>query len=227
MKLPTYPFKITKSLEIFSLIIVIGSWIASFYFYQMLPELVVSHWNIQGVADGYSSRGMGAFALPAIITVAYLLFLILPSIDPQKNRYADFGRAYQAIKIAVLGMLAAIYIIASLVNIGYQIPIQIVVPILVGLLFVVIGSNLGNVKKNYFVGIRTPWTLSSEDIWNKTNSLAGTLFILAGVAIVLSVFLNPTMSFVVLMLAILIAALVPVLYSYLLWRKESSHNSTQ
>lgn len=219
-----YPFKITKSLEIFSVLLVIASWIASIYFYRLLPELVVTHWNIQGVADGYSTRGVGAFALPIIITISYILFLILPTIDPQKKRYADFGRAYQYIKVAILLILVAIYIVASLVNIGYAIQIQIVVPVLVGLLFFVIGTNLGNVKKNYFVGIRTPWTLSSEDIWNKTNSLAGTLFMLAGLAIVVSTFLNPTFSFVVLILAILIAALVPILYSFILWKKESTKN---
>ncbi len=217
-----YPFKLNRPLEYLTLAIVVLCILAGFVFYQYLPLLVVSHWNIQGQPDGYSSREFGVFGLPIIMLIAYFLFLFLPIIDPHRNRYAEFGKAYHLIKLAIIALLGFLYFVMSFANLGYPIAVEKIVPIALGILYIVIGISLSGLKKNFFFGIRTPWTLSSENVWNKTHKLGGTLFTVAGILIILSCLLTPFISFVVLIGATILAAIISVLYSYALYRKE--HN---
>ena len=217
-----YPFKLNRPLEYLTLAIVVVCLLAGIVFYQHLPLLVISHWNIQGQPNGYSSREFGAFGLPAIMLIAYFLFLFLPIIDPHRNRYAEFGKAYHLIKFAIIALLGFLYFVMSFANLGYPVAVEKIVPIALGILYIVIGISLSGIKKNFFFGIRTPWTLSSENVWNKTHKLGGTLFTVAGILIILSCLLTPLISFIVLIGATILAAIISVLYSYALYRKE--HN---
>lgn len=174
------PIKINFKTEIFSVCVLLLTVIASFYFYNNFPESVPVHWNFAGVADRWSGSMMAAFIIPGVMIFMYVMFLFLPLLDPKKDRYVEFAKTYLMFRNLILAFMAFIYLISSLNGLGYNFPIEIYVPGAVGVLFVVMGKYLPSVKSNWFVGIRTPWTLSSEEVWNKTHKFGGKIFIGAG-----------------------------------------------
>jgi uncharacterized membrane protein len=161
-------------------IVVIGTCIA----YPYLPQQVAVHWNYKGAPDDFGQKSFGAFVLPGIMIILYALTIILPKIDPKKNNYQRFQDTYYRIMNVILifiFLMQAVQITSSLgkINPTY------VVPELVGLLFILIGNFSPKFKHNYFVGVRTPWTLASEDVWKKTHRFAGKVFVISGLFLLL------------------------------------------
>lgn len=220
------PLKISFKTEIFPILLVIISFVASFYFYANFPERVITHWGFDGRPDGWSSPAFAAFFFPALILGMYLLFLLLPFADPKKERYAEFAGTYQLFRIIFVLFFVGIYFIASLSNLGFNLPVGTWVPILVGLLFVVIGNYLGKIKLNWYVGIKTPWTLSSEAVWNKTHRLAGKVFVIGGLILALEIFASKNFQFPLLLMVIIGIVLIPTIYSYILYRKEKQEKKS-
>ena len=194
--------------------------VASFYFYSVFPERVPVHWGITGQVDGWGSRATGAFVIPGMLVGMYILFLVLPYLDPKRERYEQFAKTYLTFRTLIISFLAVIYFIASLSALGYNISVGFWMPILVGLLFVFIGNFLAKVKMNWFMGIRTPWTMSSEEVWNKTHRAGSKMFILAGLLMMLTAFVAPIMKIVVFITAMVIILGGTIGYSYWLYRKE-------
>jgi uncharacterized membrane protein len=216
------PIKTSALVETASVIILIIAFALSFYFYTHFPDKVVTHWNFRGEPNGYMGPFGGAFVLPIIMFVIYLGFIFLPALDPKKERYADFSRPYNIFRISILAMLLVIYMVAGLFNLGYAVPINIIVPFLVGVLMIVIGNLLGKVKNNWFVGIRNPWTLSSENVWNKTHRVGGFLFVIFGFIIMVVPILSPTPGLILFFIGIITIVLGTSVYSYILYRKEQN-----
>lgn len=214
------PLKITWKTELVALLCVIGSWPLAAYFYARFPERVASHWNFSGQVDGWSGRGLAAFLLPVLLAVMYALFLGLPVFDPHRERYGEFAAVYHIFKSAFLGVLFAIYAATGLYNLGYPVDIGLLVPFLIGALFVLIGAGLGRVKPNWFVGIRTPWTLSSETVWNRTHKLGGKLFALFGVALMAAPLLPPVVAGAVLVGGVVLLVVGTMGYSYAIYERE-------
>ena len=211
--------KAASIMNIIQLVIILASIILSIYFYQHFPARVPIHWNVAGQVDNWGSRSFGAFMLPALLVVMYFLFGIISRIDPRKERYAEFAKVYAIIKTAIMVVLFAVYVVASLNAIGYTISVAFWIPFAIGLLFIVLGNYFGKIRNNYFVGIRTPWTLSNEEVWNKTHRLGGKLFILGGVIMLLTGFTPVTLRLPLLILVIVFIAVVPIAYSYLLYKR--------
>ena len=214
------PIKPTLKTEILPILLLVMAAAASFYFYANFPERVPIHWNMAGEVDSYGSRATGAFLFPGILVGMYLLFLIIPYIDPKKARYIQFRKVYHIFKAFMIFFLAAIYFIASLNALGYNIPVGLWVPMMVGLLFIVIGNYMGKIKSNWFMGIRTPWTLSSEEVWNKTHRFGGKVFIFGGILMILMYFLPLNCRLPLFIIIITIILLGTVGYSYMLYRRE-------
>lgn len=212
--------KIQWKIEVFSFILLIGSFVLGFYFYNHFPERIISHWNFVGEADGYSGKFFGAFGLPLMNLGIYLLFLFLPLLDPKRERYTAFEKVYHVFRIAFLSVLTAIYLVLGFVNLGYDIPVNRVVPFLVGMLMIVIGNFMGKIKSNWFIGIRTPWTLASENVWNKTHRVGGWLFILFGLIIMVVPFLSYMLGAILFGAGVLALIFGSTVYSYLIYRKE-------
>jgi len=215
------PIKLSWKSEWVIVLLLILSVIASFWFYNHMPDIVPVHWDISGQANGFSSRAFAAFFFPALIVAIYLLMIFLPYLDPKKERYQDFEKVYFALRLIFVLFFDIIYFAASLVGVGYDVPIGPVVTISVGLMFMIIGNYLGKVKMNWFVGIRTPWTLSSEEVWNKTHRLGGKLFFLSGILLIMSGYLPGKLAFPLLLVIIILMSGGTVLYSYILYRKTS------
>jgi len=211
--------KLTFKSEILLIVLVLAAWITGFYFYSIFPEQVPVHWNYAGQVDRLGSRFEGAFILPIVVTAMYLLFWLIPLIDPKKEKYQEFIKVYNLFRYLLIIIMWLIYLITSLSALGYNIKVEIWMPLIIGLLFILLGNYMGKIKPNWFMGIRTPWTLSSDEVWYKTHRLGGKLFMLMGLFFVLTP-LWPKNSLVwTLIIPAVSAALVPIVYSYIIFKK--------
>ncbi len=213
------PYQINWNKESLAIILLTITFLASIYFYQNFPPLVPIHWNISGQPDNWSNKNFAAFFFPVMIAVVYLMMVTLPIFDPMKKRYQEFAKTYQVIRLALVFFLCAIYFFTSLNALGYNIPIAKVVPLGIGLLFIILGNFLPKVKKNWFVGIRTPWTLSNEEIWNKTHRLGGKIFVVSGLLMILGALLDPKIYAWLFGLIICLMLFSSFGYSWWLWKK--------
>ena len=187
--------------------------------YPTVPDRVVSHWNAAGQADGYMSKFWGLFLIPLIMTGFVALFAVLPRIDPHKKNYEKFRDYYEGFILLFVLFLLAIQVQIILWSIGYQISPNLIFPLLIGILFIYIGFLLGHAEQNWFVGIRTPWTLSSKTVWKKTHELGGKLFIIAGVISCAGIFFGEYALWFILVPALAVAVYT-VAYSYIEFQKE-------
>lgn len=216
------PLKANILTEILPLALILLSGGLSLYFYQNFPEQVVTHWNIAGEPDGYSGKTFAAFFFPIFILIIYLVMLFIPNIDPHQNRYQEFSRVYHIIKALIITFLVLIYIYIGLAGLGLNIPINQIMPGSIGLLLMIFGYYLPKIKPNWFLGIRTPWTLSSENTWAKTHILGGKIFLVGGLLITTLSFIRLTDDLIIMMFftAIIFMAIIPVVYSYWIYRQE-------
>lgn len=182
------------------------------------------HFGADGVPDRWSDAATGIFYFPGVGAFLWLLFAVIPRVDPRRKNLARSAQAYGLIWVAVTTLIAFLQGVATIYALGGTFNIARVVPTAVGALFVVIGNVLGKVRPNFFVGIRTPWTLADEHVWDKTHRFGGWIFVLGGIAIILAaVVLRDRRDVGPAVLGItLITALLPVLHSYLLSRNRKA-----
>lgn len=199
----------------------------SAYAWPRLPDgvPVCTHWNAQGVCDDWGSKGTGLFLMPAVVAGVALLFAVLPHVEPRRANLAQSGTAYAAVWMVMLAFFLVFHVIVVLQLLGVPVMMGALVPALTGVLFIAIGAVLGKVKSNYFFGIRTPWTLSSELSWQKTHRLGGWLFMAAGALIVVGALALPQGMWVVVMMGVLVALVVTLaVYSYLVWKGDPARS---
>lgn len=210
----------TKLTVILSSILILAMLLAGVVLLNQMPEQIASHWNAQDQVDGYVSRFWGLFMVPLMSLGLALIFLAIPSIDPLKKNISQFRGYFNAFVVLFLVFMAYVHGLTLWWNLGHtNFKFSGALLPAMGLLFIFVGIMIRNAKRNYFIGIRTPWTLSSDTVWERTHRLGSTLFIAAGVITLLCAFV-PGQAFVVMMTSILAAALIPIIYSYLLWRRE-------
>ena len=185
--------------------------------YPGLPDPMPSHWNAAGQVNGWLPKFWGAFLLPIMMAVLWLVFLVLPRISPRGFEMEPFLKAWGVLKVTVLGLLLLldVQILRAARHSGEL--SQTAVFAGMGVLFIVIGNLLGKVTRNFFVGIRTPWTLASEEVWYRTHRLAGKLFVLAGIVVAANALIG--FKLWTMMAAIGLAALIPVVYSYVVYKR--------
>ncbi len=182
--------------------------------WSFLPDQMPTHFDFSGEPNGYGSKMIFLF-LPLGI---YLLMLILPLIDPKKNNYEIFSDTYFKLRI-ILSVFIGIIDSVIIYNVLHGIEkMGLIIPILIMLIFTLLGNYMGNIRPNYFVGIKVPWTLNNDVVWIRTHKLAGKLWFWGGLIgiVALLVFKNPTM---VLVPILLIITIVPVVYSYIIYQR--------
>ncbi len=214
------PIKPTIKTEFTSLFLIVLALVSSWYFYNNLPERIPVHWNFAGQVDGYGSGKIQSIVFPLLIVGMYILFLLIPYLDPKKERYEQFSKIYHIFKNLFLALIIIIYFIVGLNGLGYNLPVGLIIPVLIGILFIIIGNYMGKIKMNWFMGIRTPWTLSSEEVWNKTHRFGGKMFILAGLLMVAEIFLPTSWKLPVFIIMITILLLGTIGYSYFAYLQE-------
>ena len=182
--------------------------------WNQLPAQIPSHWNMQGEIDGYSSKSFSVFGLPMILLAIHWFTICFTLADPKKQNHSE------KILHLVFWIVPALSVILSAVTystaMGKGVRMELFISVLLGLLFVAIGNYLPKCKQNYTIGLKLPWTLHSEENWNRTHRLAGWLWVIGGLLIISAGFFNLiwlTLS------APLLMALIPTIYSYILHLK--------
>lgn len=219
------PIKIILKTEWFSLSLILLSFMLAIYFYQNFPNKVPSHWNINGEVDAYLGPFMGSLIVPILMVAIYISFLLMPYFDPKKNQYINFIPVYHKFKELILCFLFVLYFMTSLVGLGYKINIGMYVPLMIGMMFIIIGLLLRKVKMNWFLGFRTPWTMSSEKVWDKTNKLGSQIMMISGVLMASTGFIQNNFKIIMFILAISLLIFVLPVYSYLLYRQEKKEQT--
>jgi uncharacterized membrane protein len=197
----------------------------SLWAYPHLPAEVATHFDFQGNADGWSSPRVAAAAVPLMILALLGITLVLPKIDPRRANYALFTPSYWAVMNSVMVLLLGIHVVTLGKALGWNINIGRVVPLGVGALLLVMGNLMTRFRPNWFFGIRTPWTLSSDVVWRKTHRFGGAAFMLSGACFVAAAAIDSTKMAYAAFGVTIAAALGSVLYSYLAWRRAQGHTS--
>jgi uncharacterized membrane protein len=204
----------------FGLVVAALAAVVSVWAYSHLPETVATHWNLQGTPDGYSSRLWAVAVMPLVTLGLTGLFNVLPKVDPRRENYAKFLDSYWLIANAILVFTGLAHALILANGLGYTVQVDRLLPVGVGLLLAFLGNYLTRVEPNWFIGVRTPWTLSSDTVWRKVHRTAGWLFVIGGLVIAAGAF-APRSAFVPLLtVTIIVAAGIPVVQSYVLWRRE-------
>ena len=208
--------------EIVVLIIILISFIIGISIYPQMPEMMASHWNIRGEVDGYISKFWGIFLMPFISFALFLLFVIIPNIDPLKQNIVKFRKYFDGFIILLELFLFYLYLFTIFWSYGLRFNIiQILIPAFT-ILFFYVGILVEKSKRNWFIGIRTPWTMSSDKVWDKTNKLGGKLFKIIGIIILIGIFFVDY-AFYLIILPVFIVAIYTVVYSYFEYQKQKNH----
>lgn len=205
-----------------------GTWIVSGLFVVVmlgiavwlcphLPVQAPTHWDASGHVNGWMPRFWAAAIWPLLMLGMAVIYALLPVISPRRFEIAPFARVYGIIVLATLAFLLVVGTVALLAGAGYHVSMDVVAPVAVGALLMFTGNFMGKFRKNFFVGIRTPWTLTSDVVWERTHRLAGWLFVIAGLVWIEGGVLHA--SIVVLVAAASAAGFIPMVYSYLLYRR--------
>lgn len=189
------------------------------WIFPQLPVLVPSHYNVAGQVDGYLQKSTLAWLYPVFLIAIYLIFSLIPAFDPKKENYQLFWGSYLATKQSIL-LAIGLLIFSTLTNGAglTHLPIEIVAPVIVGALFFAMGFFIKKAKQNWFFGLRTPWTLSSEEVWDKTHEFGGKIMSLGGLLIMAGTVFGPSISFWFFMVSIIFIVLLPLIYSYKLYK---------
>jgi uncharacterized membrane protein len=188
------------------------------------PDRVPVRWDLEGRPSGYADPAFGLFMPPLVTLFIYLALRFLPLIDPGRANYATFAGAYALVRWIFVLFMAGVYAVIHLALRGVAVDMGVVVPLALGILFVIFGNVMGKLRPNWFIGIRTPWTLSSKRSWTRTHAVGGRVFVVIGLAFALV----PAgrlfgIAQVVLPVAVAVAMLGVVYlfaYSYLAWRDD-------
>ena len=209
----------TKNIQILIIGLILVSFLIGAYLYTYMPEKMASHWDANGSVDGYMPKLWGLFLLPVISAILFLTFMLIPKIDPHKGNIERFRGHFDVFILLLFVFLFYIYMLIMLWNIGYRFNIiQLLAPAF-GLLIYYAGIMMENSKQNWFIGVRTPWTLSSEVVWDKTNKFAGKLFKVAGVLAAMGL-IFPKYAIFLILVPVILAAVYPIIYSYQKYQQE-------
>lgn len=202
-----------------TVLVLAAFWLFCASFYNDLPDQVPVHWNIHGEVDNYGHKSLVTLVMPFLPLAVYVLMTFTPRIDPKRNNYSKFGPTYEKIRTLIVAVMAGIALLPLLAALGHSIDIGLIMRIFLPLMFIGLGNYMGKIRHNYFVGIKVPWTLASEEVWNKTHRLYGKLMVAGGILALAGAAAPPTAGFIILMAGIIIPAVIAVIYSYLMYTK--------
>lgn len=204
------------------IIIVCACFATGIIVYPNLPMLFVSHWNTVGRANGALPKLWGAFLVPFIMLILTGIWALLPRIDPIAPGFKGFRFVYDFFFFLIIAFLAYVYAFMLGANLGWQFNmLRTILPALALLIFM-LGALMPYLKRNWFVGIRTPWTIGSDAVWKKTHALGGFLFEISALFIIAAAFVPRTITLLLIIVPIIAAALISVIYSYILFNREKT-----
>jgi uncharacterized membrane protein len=198
--------------------------LVGFYFYPLMPERMAIHWGLSGQADGYGSRFMGLLFIPLISLLFFPFMLVLPRLDPARG-IEGFRGGYDWFVFGFLGFMAYVYGLIVGYNLGWRFNfLRFLAPAL-GVMFYGIGVLMGKARLNWFVGIRTPWTLSSEEVWDRTHEMGARLFKLCGVLAFAGLLASGWLALLVTVAPVLVAGIYLFYFSYSEYQRQTMETS--
>jgi immunity protein, SdpI family len=212
----------TRTTTVVVLLMIVAATIVGLALWSRLPDPMASHWGPNDEVNGYISKFWGVFLLPLITLGMFLLFLLIPNIDPLKANIAQFRDVFNLFIALIVAFMVYLYFLTLRWNLGYTdfAMSKAMLPAL-GVLFFFVGYMLRKAKRNFFIGIRTPWTLSSDRVWDETHRLGSVLFMVSGVLAFIGSFFGGATAFWFLFIPLIGSALVTVVYSYVLYQQET------
>lgn len=184
--------------------------------YNRLPDMIPSHFDFNGNIDGYGSKNLIGFGMPIFMAVMIIFMAFMMESDPKKHRYSQ---KLKNIMVLFISLMSVVLVTSTLlIGIGYNIKMDILVPIFIGVLFVIIGNYLPKCRQNYTMGFKLPWTLNSQENWDKTHRLAGKCFVISGLIFLISAFIS-SFKLEIFIAVMIISTGIPTVYSYMLYKK--------
>jgi uncharacterized membrane protein len=211
----------TRTTTIIVLILIIAAALAGLLLWNKLPDQMASHWDVNDQVNGYMSKTWGVFMVPLITLGMFLLFLVIPSIDPLKANIAKFRGIFNLFIVFIVAFMLYIYGLSLAWNLGYtNFKMSTSMLPAMGLLFIFLGFLMRNAKRNFFIGIRTPWTLSSDTVWDKTHQLGSILFMISGVLALIGGIFGGMTAFWFLFVPLIGSTIFLLIYSYVIYQQE-------
>ena len=187
---------------------------AGLLLWDQLPEQIPSHWNIAGEVDGWASKPVTVFGMPLLMVVILWFGVFAMMADPKKAEQSP--KVLHLVLWIIPTLSVLLHTFVYMAAMGRELDVSMIMPVFMGLLFMVIGNYLPKCKQSYTVGIKLPWTLNSDENWHKTHRLAGRLWMVCGAVMMLTSLVG---GFWIFLAAVLLMVAVPVAYSYYLYRK--------
>lgn len=212
----------TRTTTILVLMMILVATTAGLLLWNQLPDQMASHWNVNDEVDSYMPKVWGVFLMPLVTLGLFLLFLVIPNIDPNKANIAEFRESFNLFIVLFVVFMHYIHGLTLAWSLGYT-GFKLSTSLLpaMGLLFIFIGFMLRKAKRNFFIGIRTPWTLSSDTVWAKTHQLGAVLFMASGVLAFIGGLFGGITAFWMLFVPLIGSTIFLVVYSYVLYRNET------
>jgi len=212
----------TKSTIITSAILITIAIAAGVLLWNQLPAQMASHWDINDQVNDYTPKFWGVFLMPLITSGMLILFLVVPGMDPLKANIAQFRESFNLFIVLIITFMLYIHGLTLAWSLGFtNFKMSAAMLPFMGVLFIAIGFILKKAKRNFFIGIRTPWTLSSDSVWDKTHQLGSVLFMASGVLAVIGGFFGGMVAFWMMFIPLIGSSLLLVIYSYVLYRAET------
>jgi uncharacterized membrane protein len=212
----------TKTTAIFSMLLIAIAIIAGVALWNQLPDQMASHWDVNDQVNGTMPKFWGVFMMPLVTLGMMALFLIVPNIDPLKANIAKFRETFNIFIALIIAFMLYIHGLTLAWSLGFtNFKMSAAMLPFMGVLFIAIGYMLKKAKRNFFIGIRTPWTLSSDTVWDKTHQLGSILFMLSGALAIVGGFFGGMTAFWFLFIPLIGSTVFLVVYSYLLYQDET------
>lgn len=213
--------KKNKGKLILTSIVILIPIVIGLFLWNKLPDKLPTHWNAEGVADGWSSKGFAVFGLPAILFGFHWLCLLVSSADPKNKNYSE--KLLQLV-FWICPLISVLFGgISYGVALGIEIKVDKIMLLLMGLMFIIIGNYMPKCKQNYTMGIKLPWTLNDEENWNKTHRMAGRLWVITGFLVMLCILVPTTVMVVTFIIILIVSVMIPTIYSYLLYKNKQKN----
>jgi len=206
-------------MNIVTIILVALMFGSSVYLFPQLPAQIPMHWNALGQIDNYMPKNIAVWYLPVLTGLMVISFYFAPLLDPKKEKYKLFQHEWQIMQIGITGFMAYIHFMILYLTFHPEVAMMPLMFVGLGALFILIGNYMSKIRQNYFIGVKVPWTLSSEDNWNKTHRFASWCFVIAGIFTLAEAFFV-WQAPVIIFGSIMLAAFLPMIYSFLLYKKR-------
>jgi uncharacterized membrane protein len=211
----------TKTTSVIVLSLIAIAVIAGAVLWNQLPDPMASHWNANDEVNGTMPKIWGVFLMPLVMLGMFLLLTFIPNLDPLKANVAQFRETFNLFIVFMVAFMLYVHTLTLLWSLGYGFQMSAALLPALGLLFIFIGYMLRKARRNFFIGIRTPWTLSSDSVWDKTHQLGSVLFMLSGAFAILGSLFGGITAFWLMFVPLIGSTIFLVIYSYVLYRSET------